>query len=281
MKFKLSLILISFAFCAVAAEKRVLPKGLVSYYTFDTTLEGGWAQCKIDTNNNAKISGPRWTQGWNRAAYFMNGSSARITVKDGKHLKMNRFTLAMHIKGYKIKEENRFVLDKGSYTGYMLSILGSGDEHGRNKGRVCFEVQGKRCLSDKPVIDNAWYNIILSVDEKYAKMYVDGKLQKNPAILKKAFTPVNTDLIIGVRQDKSYEKKKGKKRASFIGSVDEFMIFNRALSPKEVGDTFYCSIPHYNKKQVHGRMRELDELLERKLISKDFHTRRLKELNMD
>jgi hypothetical protein len=63
--------------------------------------------------------------------------------------------------------------------------------------------------------------------------------------------------------------------------VDELMIFNHALSTEEVDDTFYCSIPHYNKRQVQGRMREIDELLGRKLITKDFHERKMKELNMD
>jgi len=281
MKWTLSLVLVSLAFCAVAAEKRVLPKGLVASYSFDTTLDGGWTPCKVDTNNNAKVSGTRWTQGWNRSAYYLNGKSALITIKDGKHLEMSRFTIALHFKGYKITDDNLVILDKGSYSGYILSMLGSEDDQGRDKGKICFEVQGKRCLSDKPLNDNAWYNVIITVDEKYARMYIDGKLQKDVAVVKKAFTPVDDDLIIGARQDQVFEKKNRKKRLGFEGSVDEMMIFNRALGQAEVEDAFYCSIPHYNKSQVQGRKRDIDELLERKLITEDFHARKMKELNMN
>jgi len=265
----------------MAAEKRKLPEGLVAYYAFDSTLDGGWTPCSVDTNNNAKVSGTRWAQGWNKAGYTLNGSSSHIDIKNGSHLNMSRFSISMHIKGYKLEEQNRIIFDKGSYAGYILSILGTEDEHGRNTGRLCFEIQGKRCLSEQPVSDNAWYNIVITVDEKYARMYIDGKLQKEPAIVKKAFTPVDADLIIGARQDKSFEKKNRKMRTGFEGFVDELMIFNHALTQQEVDDAFYCSIPHYNKKQVQGRMRDIDELLERKLISKEFHARKLKELSLD
>jgi len=279
--FLLALLIGSALLCVTAAEKRKLPEGLVAYYAFDTTLDGGSTPCSVDTNNNARVAATRWTQGWNKSGYIMNGSSSHITVKDGSHLNTSRFSILMHLKGYKIKEDNRIILDKGSYSGYMLSVLGSEDEQGRNKGRLCFEIQGKRCLSDQPVTDNAWYNVILTVDEKFARMYIDGKLQKEPAIVKKAFTPVKDDLIIGAREDKEFEKKNRKKRVGFDGSVDELMIFNRALTQQEVDDAFYCSIPHYNKKQVQGRMSDIDELLERKLISKEFHARKLKELSLE
>lgn len=281
MKLLLSLALASCAVCAAAAEKRELPAGLVSHYTFDSTLEDGSTPCKVDTNNNAKVSGARWAQGWNKAAYFFDGSSARIDVKNGPHLRTSRFTLSLNLKGYQIKDNNLVILDKGSYSGYILSMLGAEDDQGRNKGKICFEVQGKRCLSDKPLNDNAWYNVIVTVDEKYARMYIDGKLQKDAAVVKKAFTPVEDDLIIGARPDQAFENKNRKKRVGFVGSLDELMLFDRALSQVEVEDVFYCSIPHYNKKNVQGRISEIDELLERNLISKDFHARRMKELSMD
>lgn len=279
--FSLIFLLILCGCFLAAAEGRKLPEGLIAHYSFDSTIDGGWTPCSVDTNNNAKVLATRWSQGWNKSAYALNGNNSRIDIKDGRHFNISRFSISMHIKGYKIKEENRIIFDKGSFAGYILSILGSEDEHGRNKGRLCFEIQGKRCLSDQPVTDNAWYNIILTVDEKFARMYIDGKLQKESAIVKKAFTPVPDNLVIGAREDKSFEKKNRKKRTCFEGVVDELMIFNRALTQQEVDDAFYCSIPHYNKKQVQGRMSDIDDLLERKLITKEFHARKLKELSLE
>jgi len=263
-----------------AAEKRSMPKGLVAHYTFDTTIEGGWTPCAINTNNNAKIFGTRWAQGWNKAAYSLR-PPANITIPDGRHLKKSRFTLAMHIKTYKVEDASRIIFDKGGSQGYTLRVFGSAHGGAADKGKLCFEIQGKHCFSDRPINDNAWYNVILAVDEKYARMYIDGELQKNPAMLKKAFTAVDADLIVGVRQEEQVAKKKKRDRVGFEGFVDELMIFNRMLSPQEVADAFYCSIPHYNPKQVRGRIRDLEDLLERKLITKDFHARKLKELSVE
>jgi len=269
------------AFSLSAAEKRSMPKGLVAHYTFDTTIAGGWTPCKINTNNNAKISGTRWAQGWNKAAYSLRPVSS-ITIPDGKHFKKSRFTLAMHIKTYKVEDASRIIFDKGRSQGYTLRVLGSAYSGAADKGKLCFEIQGKRCFSDRPINDSAWYNVILAIDDKYVRMYIDGVLQKKPAMLKKAFAAVDADLIVGIKQEqKVAQKKKRGERVGFEGFVDELMIFNRALSPQEVADAFYCSIPHYNPKQVRGRMRDLDSLLERKLITKDFHTRKLKELSVE
>ena len=283
MKLKILICMTAFfAICASAADKPKpkVPEGLVSHYPFDTTEEGGWTPCSVDTNFNAKVSGIRWATAWNKSGYTLNGVNAKVVVKDHKRLKSPRFTISMHFKTYKVKDEKRIFLNKGLYKGYVLSILGSNDEQGANHGKLCFEIQGKRCISDKSLADNAWYNAIITVDEKVARMYIDGKKQNSEAILKKHFTPVPDDLIVGYQPVKTEEKGKKKSRG-FEGSVDELMFFNRALNPQEVSDLFYCSIPHYNEKSVKWRIRDLDELLDRKLITEDFHSRKLKELNTD
>ncbi len=284
MKLQISMMMVLLALSVTAAEKPKVkpevPGGLVSHYSFDTTEEGGWTPCAIDTNFNAKVSSVRWATAWNKSGYMLNGVSSKIVVKDHKRLKSPRFTISIHFKTYKVKEEKRIFLNKGLYKGYVFSILGSNDEQGINHGKLCFEIQGTRCLSDKSLADNAWYNAIITVDEKVARMYIDGKKQKSEALLKKHFTPVPDDLVVGMHANKFTEKGK-KKTRGFEGSVDELMFFNRALTPKEAGDLFYCSIPHYSKKSVQWRIRDLDELLERKLITEDFRSRKLKELNTD
>ncbi len=260
--------------------KPSMPDGLVSHYTFDTTEEGGWTPCAVDTNNNAKVINVRWSQAWNKSGYLLNGVNAKIVVKDHKRFDSPRFTISMHFKTYKVKEDNLIFLNKGLYKGYVLSILGSNDEQGKNFGKLCFEIQGKRCLSDKSVADNAWYNMVITVDEKVARMYIDGKKQTSEALLKKHFTPVPDDLVVGF-EPVDTEGKGKKKSHGFDGEVDELMLFDRALAPEEVGDLFYCSVPHYGKKSVEWRIRDLDELLERKLITEDFHARKMKEMNTD
>ncbi len=286
MNLKTAAWLLALALSANAADKAgkpakpSMPAGMVSHYAFDTTEEGGWTPCAIDTNFNARIHNARWSEAWNKSGYILNGENAKIEIKDHKRLNSPRFTLSMHFKTYKVGEEKRVFLNKGLYQGYALSILGSGDEQGKNFGKLCFEIQGKRCLSDRSLADNAWYNAIITVDEKIARMYIDGVKQRDEAILKKHFTPVSDDLVIGVHENK-FEEKGKKKTRGFEGAVDELMIFNRTLTDREAADLFYCSIPHYNRKSVQWRINDLDDLLERKLITKDFHARKLKELSLE
>ena len=257
-----------------------LPDGLVAHFSFDSVDEAGRTACSIDQEFTAQTSNTRWSQAWNKSGLMINGRNSLISLKDTPRLAITRFTISMHFKTYRVEEDNRVFLSKGLSGGYFLCVLGSNDEQGRNFGKLCFEIQGKRCVSDRPVNDNAWYNVTITVDDKIARMYIDGKKQQSEAILKKGFTLVSADLEIGNPEMKT-EAKGRRKTRGFDGAVDELMIFNRAVTANEVADIFTCAVPRYPRKAVQWRINDLDELLERELITEEFHAARMKELMVE
>ncbi len=259
------------------SSEPALPNGITAHFPFDTTEEGGFTPCQLNPKLKARVSNVRWSQAWNKSGFSINGNNSLITVPECPLFATSRFTLAMHFKTYKVWDGNRILLSKGSDRGYYLAILGSSAEQGRNLGRLCFSIQGKRCLSDSSVSDGAWYNVIVTVDNKIARMYIDGKKQKSEAILKKTFIPVEDDLKIGNPQINT-QAKDNKKNHGFEGSVDELIFYNRALNEREAANLFYCSVPHYERKAVQWRINDLDDLLERGLITEKFYANRMKEL---
>lgn len=76
---------------------------------------------------------------------------------------------------------------------------------------------------------NQWYSIAFTYDGSTARYYVNGALAAevhNPGLVK--FSPNGDDLYIGRSEDEQYPY-------FFNGVIDEIRIYNRAITPKEVG----------------------------------------------
>ena len=87
-------------------------------------------------------------------------------------------------------------------------------------------------------------------------------------------TANTNDLSIGLNRFNPTPAEKG---MSFEGTLDEFMIFNHALTEAEVKMIIASTKPKYTKEQVSRRLSELKELLDRGLILPDFYNRKVKE----
>ena len=113
------------------------------------------------------------------------------------------------------------------------------------------------------------------MDGSVLKLYVDGMLQKQSAPCAGNIPSSTNDLFIGMNRPTGDPAASS---PSLHGLLDELMIFDRALSEAEVKTVMASAKPRFTEAEVKRRKAELKELLERGLILREFHDRKLKEL---
>jgi len=143
-----------------------------------------------------------------------------------------------------------------------------------NKGKLRASVAGKTMLSDVAVADNNWHHVALSIDGANAVLYVDGVAQKQRAAPGGEFNTQGADLLLGASRVPTDSKNRD---ATFEGMLDEVVIFKRALSETEIKDAIAATKPKFTKQQVERRLKELQNLYERGLLTQAFYDSKVKE----
>jgi hypothetical protein len=134
-------------------------------------------------------------------------------------------------------------MDKSWTNGYALSIGGGWTPGNNYKSRADIEIgmsinHGKGVASsDEIVADGQWHHVAATYNGTEQIAYVDGVAQKDVGRWK-GKVPANTfDLTIGINQVDPISAY-GEVGSSFDGLIDEPMIWNRALSAKEIAFLF-------------------------------------------
>ena len=117
--------------------------------------------------------------------------------------------------------------------------------------------------------DGAWRHCAASFDGKLLRLYVDGRLQKENLPWQGQML-TGTNLFVGARSP-------GKPGSAFAGALDEFMIFNHCLSEAEIQEVMAAAKPKFTAQQVERRLKDLKELYDRGLLTKDFYERKVRE----
>jgi len=256
---------------ALAAD---FPQGLMLHFSFDQWEGGGVVTDKTGRGNNGRAFGAKWTALGKQAGGFdFTATNNYIQVNHSPTLSLTQATFAVWFKTVKSDAISRYIFEKSSNHGFALSV--AGDARGiQNRGKLRFSINGHECLSDQAVTDVFWHHAAAVFDGKSLKLFVDGHMQQQVTDWKGGVVANTNDLSIGLNRSSPAPEEKG---VSFEGTLDEFMVFNHALSEVEITTVIAAAKPKYTKEQVRKRLAELKELLDRGLILPDFYTRKVKE----
>ena len=218
----------------VTAES--LRKGLVLHFTFDRDETGD--NKVTDTSgqgNNGKAAGVRWTaDGRKGGAYEFTADGDKIVVSNNASLNPKQLTIAAWIKTSTRDDKWRRIFDKSYSRGYALSI--AADWQGNPwSGLACLEMgPGTHCTLTRTIVaDGQWHQVVATFDGTEQVLFVDGKPQGLPLRWNRPGQAGATDfnLVIGCNGSNLHEDDLG---VSFRGLIAEPMMWNRALSSKEV-----------------------------------------------
>ena len=102
---------------------------------------------------------------------------------------------------------------------------------------MALEINTHWNASGVPVADGRWHHVVATFDGAEQRLYMDGQQAGNPTRWKGDPTRNAHDLTIGLARS-TPEEGADFGKASFDGSMDDLMVFSRALSAKEVRALF-------------------------------------------
>jgi RNA polymerase sigma factor (sigma-70 family) len=182
--------------------------------------------------NHGVAAGVHWTaDGQRGGAYEFTADGDEIVISNNKSLNPKQLTLAAWIKTSYMDDKWRRIFDKSWDQGYDLTM--GGDWHGLSyRGQVGIEIgpRLKFIRSGIVVADGKWHHVAGTFDGNEEIVYVDGRPMGSPVPWKKPVPSNSFNLIIGSNRSTPSEES----GLSFIGLIDEPMMWNRALSANEV-----------------------------------------------
>ena len=200
--------------------------GLVSYYPFNDNVKDAGGSSNNGVVHNAGLTFDR--AGIMAKAYYFNGSSSYIEVPSSSNLNVTGgITVTSWIKADTSQPSGlwgRIIdkLDNVGHKGWALS-------RNPNTNAARFELYDSNgdnhyVETNHKIADNTWHQVSASYDGQVMKIYMDGVLENHLNIGAKALSNTTDSLGIGNNNDGNF----------FKGTIDECMIYNRALSDAEV-----------------------------------------------
>ncbi|HNX33074.1 MAG TPA: LamG domain-containing protein [Kiritimatiellia bacterium] len=253
-----------------------MPQGLVLRFSCDEFRNSGQTLPDVTgSNNNGRVTGVRAASaGRLNGGCEFTGKNSFVQIPSAALLDSPRVTFCLWLKTGKAEWPDRTLIEKRADSGYALRLAAGDKQQGGRKGKLCATVVGRDVYSDMTVADNAWHHAAVTYDGEAVKLYVDGILQQQTVAWRGEVGAKGQELTLGMnRSDPSAKEKE----AAFEGSVDEVLVFNRALTAAEVKDALAATKPKFTKQQVERRLKELKDLFDRGLILKDFYDRKVEE----
>ncbi len=223
-------------FCSGSETPADLLHGLIMHLTFDNDESGRSTVTDASGNgNHGKPVGVHWTpQGKRGGAYEFRTDGDAIVVPNNPSLNPAHFTLSVWIRTSCRDTIWRRIFDKSYSQGYALSIAAPYNGNAWS-GLASLEVgPGMHfALTRTVVADGAWHHVVATFDGSEQILYVDGRPEGRPLQWDTVGRAGQTtcDLTIGSNGSNVGEPDFG---TSFHGTIDEPMLWNRALSVSEV-----------------------------------------------
>ena len=188
--------------------------------------------------NNGIPSGVRWTpDGKLGGAYEFTKDGDRIVVQNNASLNPAHLTLSALIKTTTADSVWRRIFDKSYDKGFALSIAGDWQQHDW-RGQASMEIgPGTHFVLTKTrLADGQWHHVVNTFDGTNEIFYVDGRFETtfNWSVPGRVGA-TEFNLVIGCNRPHLKEADLGQ---SFRGFIDEPMMWNRALSEREVAYLF-------------------------------------------
>jgi len=213
---------------ANSSEVSVTPTDLFGYWNFDEGSGTTAADSGSGGNNGTLQSGASWTTGFNGSAVHLDGSaSGYVSFSSGMVGTLNDFSVSCWVKVDTNKVWAR-VFDFGSGTGtYMFLTPDSG------AGTVRYAIttgssSGEQQLNSSTFLSSGvWHHVAVTLSGNTGVLYLDG-------------TAVNTNSNMTLKPSslgnttQNYIGKSQWNDPNLIGNVDDFRIYNRALTATEI-----------------------------------------------
>lgn len=207
--------------------------GLVLYYSFDRDEEGKVTD-RSRKRNHGEVTGAKWTaRGKVGGAYEMDGRTSQIqSVTNVAIEKSTPRTIAGWIRCDNIPFGHLAVpIGFGRSNSYgdpncagTMCAIGVHSDRGTPTVGMWGVNEGD-VWSSTPLSLERWYHVAATYDGETVRFYRDGELDVSKEVsLNTPPSPLAIGRIWG-----DYPP-----RSRFVGAVDEVMVFNRALTPKEV-----------------------------------------------
>jgi RNA polymerase sigma factor (sigma-70 family) len=220
------------------ASEKSLKQGLVLHMTFDRDETAGKVGDTSGKGNTGQATGVRWTpDGKKGGAYEFTADGDQVVVPNSKAMNPGQFTLSAWIKTTTGDYYWRRIFDKSYDKGFALSVAGDWQSNDW-RGRVSMEIgPGTHfAITKTKVNDGQWHHVATTFDGTNEVIYLDGQIAGRTRWNRpgKAGT-TDFDLVIGCNRSNLGADDIGK---SFLGVIDEPMVWNRALSEQEIAYLF-------------------------------------------
>ena len=224
--------------------------GLVAYYPFNGNANDLSGNNNNPTYNNATLTSDR--QGNLSSAYHFNGLNSYMRIPSSASLntgaQLSLFLWVRPTGFYSGPCHGNSVLEKGSANyGPGSYFVNFNESHlGTNCGGVLDTIHQNFIGADAiqspngytPFIQkNTWYNVAITYDGQFAKIYVNSQLVLSSPQATTLFSNAH-DLFLGKLDDLTFPYW-------FNGDIDDLMIYNRALSQQEITNYYNGPIPTY------------------------------------
>lgn len=216
-----------------------LHRGLVLHMTFDKDETGiGQVTDSSALGNHGRLSGVQWSlDGKKGGAYEFKADGNEIVITNNESVNPKQLTLTAWVKTTTADHYWRRIFDKSYSQGYALSVAGDWEQN-QWHGLVSTELgPGNHFLLSKTkVTDGQWHHVATTFDGDVERLYVDGQPQSALQWSEPGEVgSTDFNLVIGCNRSNLTDEDLG---VSFRGLIDEPMLWNRALSEKEVAYLF-------------------------------------------
>ena len=210
------------------------PSPTTLWYKFDET-SGTTAADSSGAGKNGTVTSPTWTAGYTNNCLQFNGTSSYVTVPSlGSSLPAFTVTAWINVAGIpggsSWDAATLCGTDNWGTGDWIAEFIGTGG--GGNAGKLQFTLNGLFEIYSTTTFDSAsgnqnkWIHVALAYDSAggSAKIYINGALESSASVSSQA---ANVSLLkIGSWAGTS---------RFYNGKVDDFRLYNRALSATEIG----------------------------------------------
>lgn len=220
----------------------------VASWSFEqTTITSNVVADSVGTSNGLKTEGVTAIAGVVGTALQFDGMGSRVQIADNSvlHFGADDFSISGWVKTHQIHTTDPFgvnvILDKRSHS--MDLDLVRGFHLYTRQGNLGFQLADGRGYTNYEgnvfVADGNWNHIVVSIDRdnnQGGQFYLNGQSVFSFDPTDRVGSVSNkSDLFLAVRSD---FLQLGSSHGSFFGSLDQFEIFDRALSATEVTNFF-------------------------------------------
>lgn len=254
-----------------AGRLAAAPAGLVVHYDFEQVPADGLVADRSGSKNDGRLGGGAPTkEGKKGGGLECRAGQGGVRPAGNPALDLSKGTLTVWFKAGKGQAGRRPVLGVGGFRMFL-------ECDAQGAGKLAVELDGGgRVAGDPLVTDSGWHFAAATFDGGQIKLYLDGKPQQQPAPGKRSAGGA-AGLLVGMDEAPA--------GAVLDGTLDEVMVFDRALSAEELSTLGSAIDPKivpparvFTKAQIGWQIRALEVLYDEGLLTDDYFTRKVREL---